>query len=55
MARKYTAKKRTTKRSTRIQSRKPKARPTKAKPKVFTEKQMRAYVQAVLANREGEE
>jgi hypothetical protein len=54
MARKYSSKKRTTKRSTRIQSRKSKARPTKAKPKVFTAKQMRAYIAAVKQAR-GEE
>jgi len=61
MARKYSSKKRTTKPRTRIKSsqsggkrRQSKTRP-KAKPKVFSAKQMRAYIAAVKASRGEEE
>jgi len=61
MAKRYSAKKRTTRTRTRIQSsksggksRRSRTQP-KAKPKVFTAKQMRAYIAAVKASRGEEE
>lgn len=61
MARKYSTKKRTTRTRSRIQSSKSGGKrqrsrtQPKAKPKVFTAKQMRAYIAAVKASRGEEE